>query len=373
MTTIGGTDVLTADVSMPYLGIWHIDGEASAGSSALTGAQVFEDHGVAFSGTILRATIIGGRLKFRMVGGKGKLSQDVPAAHWNRPTRGTVIRDTLAACGEVLSGTVAESVLTARLDQWKRNEGPASRALQAICDHEGLIWRVLRDGTVWVGLEEYPTATVKHILIDEDWSAGVIDIAPDAPDLLPGVTFRDQRIRYVKHSIRQSSIRSEACLETPSGLLDRFLAGIRQEVYYSRSYPARVIAQNSNGTLQLDPDDPRVKGKGLNNVPIRAGLPGFLVRVTRGARVGVEFENGDPSKPKATDWDHDASKVESVEFEPGGISSPVARVGDELEVTFPMGLPLTGMLSGAPFTGVVTVATPAKAVITGPGNGKLLA
>lgn len=368
MTKIGGLDVLTADVAMPYIGIWHVDGEASA-DATISGAQVLEDHGVTFSGTILRATVIGGRLKFRMVGGKGKLSQDVPAAHWNRPTLGTIIRDTLAACGEILSSTVSSAVLTARVDQWKRNEGPASRALQAICDHEGLIWRVLRDGTVWVGPEEYPTAKVKHVLIDEDWSAGVIDIAPEAPDLLPGVTFRDQRIRYVKHSIRQNSLRSEACLETPSGLLDRFLAGIRQEVYYSRSYPARVIAQNANGTLQLEPDDPKIRGKGLNNVPIRIGIPGFVARVSSGARVGIEFENGDPSKPKATDWDHDASKVESVEFQPGGLNSPVARVGDELEVTFPMGLPIVTSLGPA----TIIINTPAKAIITGPGNAKLKA
>lgn len=368
---IGGLPILAADVAMPYIGCWHIDGEAS-GEQAPTGSKTFVDHDIVFECTIVRATVIGGRVKFRAVGGKGKMSTTVPARHWVKPQVGTVVRDILAACGETLSSTVEASVLSARVDQWKRNEGPASRALQAICDNQGLIWRVLRDGTVWLGVESYPVTTVKHVLIDEDWSAGIIEIAPEAPDLLPGVTFRDQRIQYVVHQIRSGSLRSEASLSTPGGLLDRYLAGVRQEIQYSRSYPARVVSQNADGTLQVLLDDASMKGNGVNKVIIRTGLPGFECNVQRGARVSVEFENGDPSATRASLWELDASKVTSVKFKPGGIDSPACRVGDTIDAALPMGVPITGMMGAVPFTGVITVTAPVKAVLVGPGNSKLL-
>lgn len=369
MTTIGGINVLSAEVAMPYVGIWHIDGEAG-GDTKLNGAQVLEDHGIEFSGTILRCTVIGGRMKFRLVGGGGGLSKELQPAHWSRPTVGSLVRSILSECRERLSETVAADLLSRQIDQWKRNKTPASRALQAICDKQGLIWRVLRDGTVWIGKEEYPETTTKHVLIDEDWSAGVIDFAPEAPDLLPCVTFRDQRIRYVVHRITPTALRSEACLETPGGLLDRFLAGVRQEIDYSRSYPARVVVQNSDaaGTLQVQPDEDKIKGSGLNKVQIRTGLPGFAVKVAGGSRVSLEFENGDPSLPRATSWDSDPSKVTSVEFEPGGAHSPVCRIGDEIEIALPMNLPL--MTTAGPAT--LTVTTPVRGTIVGPGNTKFL-
>lgn len=364
---IAGMPVLVADIEMTVVGVWHADLEASGEVVPKSASQVLYTEGLEFVGTITRARSIGGRVKLRMVGGKGGMSKEVPARHWTKPTLGTVIRDILTACGEQLSPTVTEEILSRRLEQWKRNAVPASRALQSICDNQGLIWRVLRDGTVWVGEESYPEARPKHELIDEDWSAGLIEIAPERPDLTPGVTFQDQRIRYVVHKIRPNSLRSEAYLEPPDGLLDRFLAGIRQEIQYSRSYPATVISQNANGTLQVKPLDPSIKGHGLNEVPIRYGVPGFEAKVPKGATVSIEFEDGDPSKPRASLWPK-GTPVTEVRFAPNGIGSPAIRVGDELEVVFPMGLPIT--TSAGP--GVVTVATPAKAIITGPGNGKLL-
>lgn len=366
MTTIGGINVLSAEVAMPYVGIWHIDGEAG-GDVQLSGAQVFEDHGVQFHGTILRSTVIGGRMKFRLVGGVGGFAKELAPAHWSRPTVGTLIRSLLSDCGERLSATVDASLLTQQLDQWKRNKTPASRALQAICDKRGLIWRVLRDGSIWVGKEEYPATATKHVLVDEDWSAGVIEIAPEEPALLPGVTFRDQRIRYVVHRISPTALRSEAYLETPGGLLDRFLAGVRQEIDYSRSYPAEVVAQNADHTLQVRPFDPKVKGEGLNKVPIRTGLPGFVCRVHPGAIVSLEFEAGDPANPRASMWNNGADVLD-VEFVPDGAGSPGCRIGDEIEIALPMNLPLMTTLGPA----TVTVTTPVRGTIVGPGNTKFL-
>ncbi len=78
---------------------------------------------------------------------------------------------------------------------------------------------------------------------------------------------------------------------------------------YTQLYPAVVIAQNADGTLQLLADSPTIRGTGHNNVRIRHGLPGVSVTVSQGARVRIGFENGDPSQPFAALFDTDAAFV----------------------------------------------------------------
>jgi hypothetical protein len=70
---------------------------------------------------------------------------------------------------------------------------------------------------------------------------------------------------------------------------------------YYASYPAKVVAQNGDGTLELQPDDPRIPG--LSNVPIRYGVPGVKATVASGARVLLGFAAGDPGKPQAELWE----------------------------------------------------------------------
>lgn len=368
---IAGLPILTCKVVMSEIGVWHADLEAS-GETAPSGPVTLTLHGSKFVGTVIRATAISGRVKARIAGGAGNLSATVTAKHWTKPLVSEVVRSTLEACGETLSTTSDAVLLLKRLDQWKRSEEAGSRALQAICDKIGAIWRVLADGTVWIGLATYPEVALTYILIDEDWSAGVIEVAPEAPTLIPGVTFRGQTIRHVVHRVTSASLRSEACLEPPSGLLDRFLAGIRSEIGYSRAYPARVVRQNSDKSLQVVPDDQKLKSSGLDKVKIRPGVPGFIPVVKAGARGAVEFENGDPSKPCVGAWEYDASKVTSVSYLGG--TRAFARVGDQVQVFLGIGSTFyfAGTVGGSPATGTMTVTyvTPAYGIIS-TGNPQL--
>jgi hypothetical protein len=65
-------------------------------------------------------------------------------------------------------------------------------------------------------------------------------------------------------------------------------------------YPAKVVAQNADGTLELQPEDSRLAG--FSKVPIRHGLPGCVVKVQAGATVVLGFENGDNCRPFASLW-----------------------------------------------------------------------
>lgn len=100
---------------------------------------------------------------------------------------------------------------------------------------------------------------------------------------------------------------------------------VGRRIDYAQFYPADVVAQNADGTLQVLPDDEKIRGTGLDRVPIRHGLPGTSVVVSQGAKVRVGFEAGDPGRPYAGLWDTDAAFVTITLA--GGTQS-LARQGD---------------------------------------------
>jgi len=360
-----GNPIVSGSISMPHIGAWHATIQQS-GVEPIEGSVTLEIDGISFTGTALpgRSGRSGSRARAKIVGGAGGLSKTLPAKQYaNGVSVRTVVGDILRETGETLSGNSSEPTLGSSLPSWQRVEGPASRALVAILDAVGAIWRLERDGTVLVTVEAYPDTTVEHVLLDEDWSAGVILIRPQAPDLLPGVTFLVHQIKYVRHDFDGNGMRTRAYLEPPGGLLDRVLSDINKRVDYATLWPARVVKQNSDGTLEVVADDERLRqGRGsINKVPIRHGLPGVQsVQVSQGARVRVGFDGGDPDKPFAALWD--AGDADLVQV--GPLGAGVAYVGSAVEVYFPPVVPFSGTINGAPAAGVMTIATPGIGVVT---------
>lgn len=133
-----------------------------------------------------------------------------------------------------------------------------------------------------------------------------------------------------------------------------------RDVTFHKQYACVVQRQDSNGLLDLLPDDKTIRGTGLSSIPIRHGLPGFTVQVQPGSRVLLAFENGDPEKPFASLWAE--ATVLAVSF--GSGTRPIARVGDEVQVFFPTEpMPITGTVSGNPFVGTILITTPGSGMI----------
>jgi hypothetical protein len=121
---------------------------------------------------------------------------------------------------------------------------------------------------------------------------------------------------------------------------------------YFALYPAKLVSQNDDGTLELKPDDSRLPG--LSKVPIRYGIPGVTVKVASGARVLVGFEGGDPAAPVATLWESGSVTELTIDatsdIKVNGGSAAVAREGDSVHAGF-----LTGKAGTTP---VVFTYTP---------------
>lgn len=92
---------------------------------------------------------------------------------------------------------------------------------------------------------------------------------------------------------------------------------------YLAAYPCKVITQNSDGTLELSPDDSRLPPS-YSHVPIRYGIPGITVQVANGGRALLQFTGGDPTKQYCTIWE--TSTVTSFVVANG--SNGAARTND---------------------------------------------
>jgi hypothetical protein len=136
---------------------------------------------------------------------------------------------------------------------------------------------------------------------------------------------------------------------------------------YYGVYEASIQGQADDDTVDVLPDDPKLRGDGLQRVPIRHGLPGVTVRVAEGSRCLLGFENGDPSKPYVSLWA--AGSVTEIRF--GGGTIGVARVGDPVACSLPV-LSAIGTLNGSPFAATLAVGTQIHGAI-GSGSQKVLA
>jgi hypothetical protein len=325
MNTIDNKRILTADLSMPRIGVWHASVEAD-GEEPLSGAVALDIQGTRFRGTVVRSDVVGGRVHAKVAGGGAGLGTDLQARHYaNGPTVRQVIGDILQRCGESLSSTADATILGKRLAKWHRSAGTGGTALAEIAENQAAAWRVLPDGTVWVGRDTWPTLDLPHVLVDEDWIQGVLEVAPETAELRPATTFHGHRLSYVVHRLRASGLRSEAhTVDGPGNALERVLGRLRRSVAMAQTYPARVVSQRPDGTLELVPDDEQLKGAGLDRVPIRYGLPGCSAKVPPGTRVRVGFDGGDASRPFALGWD----AGEFTELTLGNGVLPNARQGD---------------------------------------------
>src|SRR5690242_14832304 len=72
-------------------------------------------------------------------------------------------------------------------------------------------------------------------------------------------------------------------------------------VDYLALYAAKVVVQNGDGTLELQPDDTRLPG--YSSVPIRYGIPGVTATVSANARCLITFAGADPQKPIVVGWE----------------------------------------------------------------------
>lgn len=326
--TANGAGVIRAHVLRPRIGAWHAELVVDAqDEGTFTGPVALVVAGLNLQGFAKRSGAHHQTVFVRIVGGAGGLGSTVQPRSWQNVPIRIPLSDALTAVGERLSPTADASTLGTILPKWSRPQRSAGVEVGALLSAvPGAAWRVLSDGTIWVGPETWPEKELDFTEIEFQPSIGRLEFASDVPDISPGQTFSpncgepyaSRRVSSVEHTTEAGRLRNfvvfedAGAVDNDSDRLTRGLTSFVRSIVGAQLdtlalYPARVVAQNADGTLELKPDDPRWPG--FSKVPIRLGIPGATVKLTAG-RVLLGFAGGDPQSPIAELWEGGATVTE---------------------------------------------------------------
>jgi hypothetical protein len=275
-------------------------------------------------GTILptRTGLYGESAVLRLLGGAGGMATQVDPQFYRTTTARIIAQALLAAAGEKLSPTAEAKALNTQLPAYAHVRQSAAAALSLLCERIGAIWRVLPDGTVWVGTETWPKADDPGDLLREDPQLQRSVYGTEVPSLLPGTAIDGRYISIVEHHVSPGEVTTVVTWETSPETEDRVTRTERAifnhfaaRFDWHASYGAKVISQNGDGTLELKPDNSDIPG--LTKVPVRYGIPGIEAKILPGARVMVSFDGGDPGAPVAMVWESGTITELTINVVPG--------------------------------------------------------
>lgn len=141
-------------------------------------------------------------------------------------------------------------------------------------------------------------------------------------------------------------------------------------VDFRAHYPSKVIGQNADGSLELQPDDTRLPT--LSRVPLRLGIPGVTVKIAAGSRVLLFFEGGQPDGQAAALFQASTLQeititanakvtVNAPEIDLADASGAVLRSGDTVAITGLNAPPGGGTVTGPLVLGTITSPSKVKA------------
>jgi hypothetical protein len=328
LATLNGLGIIQGRIGLPRIGAWTADLVVDAEDVSQVQDPLLlqlgdseADASLSLKGVSVRKGAETNAVTVKMVGGAGGLATQLPPKYYQGVQLQLPLADALGAGGETLSGTSSQAILSQPLSFWTRGAGPVSDLLTSLLAGApaGTSWRILPDGTLWVGAETWPAAVISaELLVDAEYLARQ-DLGVEVPNLLPGTTFSGRNVSFVEHLIENRRVRTIVYYEVGQPLSDRAKNGLEQFVLslfqrnlYLTSPVGTVVQQRGDDSLDVQLDDPRFPG--MTSVPLRTGFPGLQVKVAPKSRVRVFWDNGDPSKPSASLFDAAAGSSLEVDL-----------------------------------------------------------
>jgi hypothetical protein len=215
LVTIDGAGVLEAAIVVPRIGVptfqaslLERDAPAGPSISVALGSQTWK-------ASVTRAGAHAGRYVLNAVGGAGGMSTLLaPKAYQGVPVR-IPLEDIVKGAGEALAASSSPALLGTYLGNWIRIEQGAGFALAALLARIGRpAWRVLADGSLWVGSETWPaTKLARWTVTGEGPHRGILDLVSTDPVVLPGETLEGRKVSVVEHRVTARGPRTRLSLE----------------------------------------------------------------------------------------------------------------------------------------------------------------
>ncbi len=304
--TLNGYDLERACITLPRYGAWTADVEHLDTSAVeVGGAATLVFGSQTFIGTVVRVqSNEAPGFDTRIVGGAGGLSTLLSPRQFQNPTARNVLDAALSDGGETLSTTADTTALTKSLPRWERSQRTLGQELDAIAAAVGLEWRVLIDGTIWLGTPSWSAASVAdYDVMELNADRALLLIAAEDPTVLPGQALEGIRAGLVIHRIEPEGTRTEIYADSGTdravGMLDALIRR-GQPVDLHAFYKFQVLSQNADKTLELRTLDSRLSD--ISKVPMRFGIPGALADIPAGHVVMVGFASGNEQDPYVANW-----------------------------------------------------------------------
>lgn len=289
--TIGGLRAMSCTVDIPSVGVWYADGETD-GDTVLSGACTIVLADLSLTGTIISGGVRNGRGVWRVAGGKGKWSMQLPHKSYHSSAGvkySTILSDVVRETGETLEGIPSGSVG----EHYVRNAAAASHVMHAICP----AWYVDTDGSTRIGARAATTYTGSGVIKAKDSAQTTVELAADSiAQLVPGVTVDGIEAKEVRHKLDKRSLRTTIYGTLPSSSFAAMVRASMPDLIYRGVYEYRVTS--SNGTiLDLQPTRSSLGLPGIASCRYSPGIAGGKCDPKIGSLVLVAFANADPARP----------------------------------------------------------------------------
>jgi hypothetical protein len=216
---LNGQPVLGGWMSMPRVGVWTAELRLPDAVTLAPGAAVTltPEAGAALKGTALGAGVFADVTRVRVVGGSGGLQKCPAPLTYRDLSLGALLTDTLGPVGERLAPSSDAAVTGTTVKVYSRIRQPAAATLSFWAGELGFAWRVLPDGTVWVGADTYPAApkAFAFVTMGREPDAHADVIAPESIEYLAGLSIAGRKVSHVTYQVG-ASLRAEVLYEWTS-------------------------------------------------------------------------------------------------------------------------------------------------------------
>jgi hypothetical protein len=215
--TANGTACVKGQLVLPRIGAWHadlvVDDTDPSNYEGSVELSIADGH-VILSGTATRFDEQYGVVMLRVVAGGGGLGNLLPAKGYQNVPLSIPLGDICSDAGEGLSELCDAGTLTQTLPFWNRTYVTAGRALQALLAPTGVGWRMLFDGSLFVGPESWPQSPLtNYLILDQAPQEGRIEFSADIPNVRPGETLGGQPVSRLEHYFEADKLRSTCWFE----------------------------------------------------------------------------------------------------------------------------------------------------------------
>lgn len=215
-----GATVLKLRLLAPIACAWVADLDAVS-ETAITGAVTVTDGVSPWKGTVLRSGVVAGVCSATIVGGKGGLRKELGSKSYVGGIARNIVNDILNESGETLARKAqTASELLQVLNHWTRiGTAPgapvtAGEQLASVLEHVGATWRVLPDGTIWIGTPTFKAAKPTGLFeITREPARERVHVELDGLDLFPDTTVGTDRVGDVEYRVEDKGIRATYWLE----------------------------------------------------------------------------------------------------------------------------------------------------------------